>query len=760
MTSVPVFQLRLFGAPSIEVVEGRQPLTGRATQRHRIALLALIAMAPGQRLSRDKLLGYLWPESDAERGRNLLKVATYVLRSTLGELAVLSEGDDLRLDPVVVGVDTAEFDAALERRDFAAAVALYRGPFLDGFFVSDAPDFEQWASRERERLARGYGSALEALATACEERGDFSRAAEWWKLRAAQDPYDSRVAVRLMQVLEAGGNRAAALQHASVHERMLKQEFGIAVPAEIASLAERLRRQTDAAERTADLAPELVAEVPLAGLELKLGPRRPFTWVAALVLLAAVGGGAIWSARPTAADDRRSIAVLPFVNISGDSANEYFSDGLTEEIITGLAGVPGLKVISRTSAMHYKGSRQPLREIASALGVEHILEGSVRRSGNNVRISAQLIDARDDAHLWAQNYDTELRDIVGVQEQIARQVASALELSLGERSATSLVRKGTSDAEAYDFYRRGRYLWDTRTREGHERALEYFNKAIARDSNYADAYAGIGNVYMTSLQLNLTSLSEPEVYARMKWAAERALALDERSADAHVTYATSLLWLPNWPGAERELRRALELNPSHATGRSWYGLVLAGMGRLDEAVEQSRRAFELDPFAVVVSSNYGWQCYLKRDFECDIAQQRRTLEISPSWGRAYARLATAYAASGRLDDALAAIRKAIELTPERPDFVADLAYVLALRGETAEANRMLLQAKRRPFEPFHIARAFVALRQDDSAFVWLERSNWRWPHRAVRWDPALDRVRSDPRFARLSLRIDSVTGMR
>jgi len=456
----------------------------------------------------------------------------------------------------------------------------------------------------------------------------------------------------------------------------------------------------------------------------------------------------------------RSIAVLPFVNLSGDSANEYFSDGLTEEIITGLAGVPRLKVISRTSAMHYKGSREPLRQIAAALGVGHILEGSARRSGNRVRISAQLIDARDDVHLWAQNFDTELQDVVRVQEQIARQVARALELGLGEHGTTGLVRQGTSDVEAYDYYRRGRYLWDTRTKAGQERALEYFNKAIARDSNYADAYAAIGDVYTTLLQFNQTALSEAEVLARKKWASERALALDERSADAHVSYANDLLWESNWPGTERELRRALELNPNHATAHSRYALLLAGMARHDEALEHSRRAYELDPFAVVMSSNLGWHCYLVRDFSCAISQQLRTLEISPSYGRAYERMAIAHAATGKLDEALAAARKAVELSPERPDYIADLAYVLALRGETAEARRAVRQAEGNPFEPFSIARAFVALGEPDSAFAWLERSNWKWPHRALRSDPALDRVRSDARFARLSARVDSLVGMR
>ena len=777
MTSTPFFQLRLFGSPTIEVVDSAatvpQPLTGRVAQRHRIALLALTSMAPGRRMSRDKLLAYLWPESDDDRGRNLLKVATYVLRSGLGDSAILSEGDDLRLNADVVHTDTVEFDAALARQDFAAAVTLYRGAFLDGFFLADAPDFEQWVGRERERLARGYASALEALAFLCEQREDWGEAVVLWTLRSSQDLYDSRVALRLMQALDAAGNRAAALQRASAHERLLKADYGIALPSDVASFIGRLRSQAN--ERPVENEPgppddvvDLRGAVAAEGVPASPTRRwhaRPLTWAAALVLFLAIGAAALWRTR-AGRDFDRSIAVLPFVNLSGDSANEYFSDGLTEEIISALAGVPRLKVISRTSAMHYKGSRQKLPEIAKVLGVSHILEGSARHGDSVVRISAQLIDAREDKHVWAQSYDIRLEDFVRVQEQIARDVARALELGLGSRvdvgSATAgeLVRRGTSDVVAYDYYRRGRYLWDTRTKEGHERALDYFNKAIARDSNYADAYAGIADVYTTLLQLNLTGLSEAQVLARKKWAAERALALDEHSADAHVAYANTLLWEADWPGTERGLRRALELNPNHATGRSWYGLVLAGMGRQKEALEQSRRAYELDPFAVIVSSNYGWQCYLARDFDCAIAQQQRTLEINPTYGRAYQRMAIAYASQGRLDDALAAARKAVELSPERPDFLADLAYVLALRGETAAARAALARSERQAFEPFNIARAWVALGERDSAFVWLERSNWKWPHRAVRSDPALDRLRSDPRFAQLSSRIDSVVGLR
>ena len=784
MNPSPSFQLTLFGSPSLE---SDGPVPARATQRHRVALLALLAQAPGRRLSRDKLLAMLWPERDADRGRNLLKVASYVLREALGERALLSEGDDLRLNADVIRIDVAEFEAALEQDEPARAVALYKGPFLDGFFLSEAPEFERWAERERARLADRYASALGAMAEAAEAAHDMPRAVEWWKARAAHDPFDSRVALRLIKALEASGNRAGALQHASIHQRLLQEELGIGSAPEVAALAERLRhaqmpevpgsnRQMDApdvaetrGENARSAEAESAARVESRD-EVQASPSSqpdPALWIgwfpkwrAAVAGLTAVAlAGAVWAGIPGPSDPDPSIAVLPFANFSADADNEYFSDGLTEEIITRLAAVPELKVISRTSVMRYKASKEPLREIADELNVAHILEGSVRLADGRVRISAQLIDTRTDEHLWAENYEYRLQDSFRVQEEIAQAVVRALEVKLGERVRTLLVRRGTRDPEAFRLYRRGRFVWTTRTREGHRQALEYFQQAIARDSGYADAYAGMADVYLTAYQLNLTTLTPQESYSRLKWAAERALALDERSADAHTAFAVALWWQKNWPGAERELRRALELNPGHAIAHSWYSLLLLGMGRPKEARGESHRASELDPFAVTVSANYGWVCFLERDVDCALEQFRASVDIGNLPG-GHRGLGVVYAQQGRLEEAERSIRKALEVAPERTEFLGDLAYVQALGGDRAAALETLERAKRDPFEPFNIARAYVALQEPDSAFAWLDRSSWQWPHRAVPTDPALDPLRSDPRFAQLVMRVQREMGIR
>ena len=485
-------------------------------------------------------------------------------------------------------------------------------------------------------------------------------------------------------------------------------------------------------------------------------PSRRVTSAAAAFALVVAFAWAFWPASPT---PERSIAVLPFVDMSPRGDNEYFSDGITEEIITQLSTVPTLKVISRTSAMHYKKTTKSMRQIAGELGVAHVLEGSVRREGDTIRITAQLIDAGADHHLWSRSYDRNGVDVIGVQDEIAREVSRALEVELGGASG-ALTKRGTRDPQAYEYYRRGRYLWNKRTKEGHEQAIAYYRRAIERDSGYADAYAGLSDAYLTAYQFNVSSIPEAEVYSRIKWAATRALALDDQSADAHASYAISLWWQRNWPGAEHELRRVLELNPGHAS-RGWYAHLLAGRGRVEEAVQQTRRWSDVDPFSLLGATNDGWLRYVARDYDGAIEVFQRGLELNDAWAHTYTGLAMAYAQKRMDDAATRAASKAVELGGRHISvFQANLAYVHARAGRRAEAERLLKLAKTDPWEGFNIARAYVALGEPDSAFAWLDRSSWKWPHRAVRADPALDPLRSDPRFARLSARIEREMGIR
>ena len=789
---MPPFRLQTLGLLSLQDHSGTA-IAGQGVRR-RLALLAVLAASGDRGRSRDWLLAVFWPDAPADRARHSLEQLLYAIRSSVDNAAFLGV-NPISLNPQVIDSDVAEFERALSANREEEAVALYRGPFLDSFSLPDAPEFGQWADGERARLAGAYARALERLAEAAEQRRDFRGAVEWWERRAAHDPYDSRVAQCLMRALDASGNRGRAIQHAAIHERLLREELDVPVPAEVSALVERMRAEPLAA------APAVVPNVEIAQSSASPGPstgahadprsvplepvsslpsavpgrsasprsvRRRIVRAGALTLLVAAAAATLVLARWPAARapaPERSVAVLPFVNMSPDGDNEYFSDGITEEIITHLSAVPTLKVISRTSAMRYKGSTKPLRQIAEELRVAHVLEGSVRREGDTVRITAQLIDAAADHHLWSRTYDRELVDILAVQDEIAREVGRALEVELGEGNGV-LTERGTRDPKAYELYRRGRFFWSNRTREGHELAIQYYRQAIERDSSYAEPYAGLADAYLTAYQFNLSSMPEAEVYSRIKWAAERALSLDDRSADAHTSFAIALWWQRNWPGAERELRRAIELNPGHATARGWYTMLLMGMGRLEEADQQSRRASELDPFAVLITLYRGTARYTARDYDGAIEQFRGALEINDSWAPTYAGLSLAYAQKGMHEAAIHAASKALEAAPRSTPLLgdrllADLAHAQALAGRTEEARQSLQRAKKMNVsEPFNVARAHIALGEPDSAFAWLERSSWQWPHRAARADPALDPIRSDPRFERLSVRVAREMGIR
>lgn len=729
-------------------------------------------------MSRDKLVAFLWPEADEERGRHLLSNSLYMLRQALGEDALVSAGDVIRLDAARVRSDVRDFEAAFGSGEFARAAGLYGGPFLDGFFLTDAPEFERWVARERERLAAAYARALESLAERAEGEGDFRGAAEWWKTRAAHDLFDSRVALRLMRALEAAGNRAGALQHASIHQRLLHEELGLPLTPEISAFAERLRSEPAPATPVRSRGPtaepaskstpvvEPVEEPAATAAE----STRPRGWsraavamlVAAMVLV--VGGGA-WAVWSRADRPERSIVVLPFVNMTADAKNEFFSDGITEEIITQLAALPTLKVISRTSAMRYKGSKASLQQIARELHVAHVLEGSVRRDGERVRITAQLINARTDQHLWSRSYDHQAVNVIAVQDTIAREVGRALEVTLRDGATPA---RGTHDTEAYELYLRGRYHWQKRTKEGHEQAIAYFKRAVERDSSYADAYAGLAFVYLTGYAQYIPGFAdhEAETYANLKWAAERSVVLDDNSALAHRALATLLIWQRDWPGAERELRRTIELNPGDEQAHNWYGALLGMSGHIAEAVRESRRAYELDPFNLTGSGNYVDQLVLARRYDLAIDQTRRTLEIDPAYPFAHRILGILYALTGRDSDAVRELRRVAADAPHIVDFRADLAYAQAMAGHRDEARRILREVEALPDGPrkqaaaFSIGRAYVALGEPDSAFAWFDRADWRWPHRGNRFDPALDPVRADPRFARLSARVDREMGVR
>ncbi|HLG93710.1 MAG TPA: protein kinase, partial [candidate division Zixibacteria bacterium] len=342
---------------------------------------------------------------------------------------------------------------------------------------------------------------------------------------------------------------------------------------------------------------------------------------------AAAASGA---AQPAGGTALKSIAVLPFDNISPDSENEYFSDGLTEEIITHLSKIRTLKVISRTSAMRYKGVKKPLRQIAGELGVEFILEGSVRRQGNDLRISAQLIDAVQDSHLWAEKYRGTLEDVFDIQEKVAGEITGALRLQLSPNEQKDLKQRPTEDAEAFQLYLKGRYWWNKRTEEAIWRGIRYFEEAIQKDPLYALAYAGLADSYN---MLGFYSMLPPkEAFSKARAAALKALEIDENLAEAYPALAYARHYHDwNWTGAEKDYQRAIQLNPNYASAHQFYATFLTCMGRPEESLARMKKAQELDPLSLIINSALGWLYYYWRRYDEAIEQLKRVQEMDPNF---------------------------------------------------------------------------------------------------------------------------------
>jgi TolB-like protein/DNA-binding winged helix-turn-helix (wHTH) protein/Tfp pilus assembly protein PilF len=485
-----------------------------------------------------------------------------------------------------------------------------------------------------------------------------------------------------------------------------------------------------------------------------------------VAVIAVLGIYLQWSrsqARASVPTGRLMLAVLPFENLTGDASQDYFSDGLTEEMISQLGDLDPdhVGVIARTSVMHYKHSQEPLDQIGRALGVQYILEGSVRRDSNRVRIAAQLIQLRDQTHLWTREYDRELSDVFALQGEIAREIADQIQLTLGHihEAATPAAQSASSAKafEAYDLYLKGRYSWNKRTQEGLQQAVEYFQQAINKDPAYARAYAGLAESY--ALMGGYTGLPPKEFMVKARAAARRALELDEQLPEAHTALAViaqNYDW--DWQTAEKEYRRAIQLDPNYATGHHWYAECLALQGRFDEAFSEIGIARKLDPLSLIIATDYGAILYFSRQYDRAIEQFRSVLEIEPDFPRAHM-LAWAYAQKGLFADALADAEAQGGRREENPWSWAMIAYISSRSGDRARANAALdrLQnvKQHRAVDSLCFTVAYVGLGNNDMALLWLEKAYQEHSNSltAIKVDPTYDPLRSAPRFQELVRRV-------
>ena len=452
------------------------------------------------------------------------------------------------------------------------------------------------------------------------------------------------------------------------------------------------------------------------------------------------------------------LAVLPLKNLSADPEQEYFSDGMTEEMIAhlGMLAPRSLGVIARTSVMKYRSTEKSIAEIGGELGVDYVLEGSVRRAGDRIRISVRLIQVSDQTHLWATGYERSLTDVFAVQTEVATNIAQSLAVELlpGQRRPAAIA-----SSEAYEYYLKGRYFWNKRTEDALNKGVDYFNRAIEQDPSYAQAYAGLADCY---LMLGWNTMLPPDAsLPKAQAAAAKALKLNDQLAEAHTSLAFCKMFHEwDWLAAERGFQHAIELNPSYGVARPWYAFELSALGRHSEAAVEARRALRLDPFSLAIGASAALVLSLAGHHNEAIEQCLKTLEMDPTgFYQTHFVLGASYEVRGKLDEAVRSLQTAVNLSNRNPHMLAALGHALAMSGRTQEARRIVeelqLQASQKYVPPFNIAMVYAGLGEKDEAFEWLERA---YEDRSI-WliflnvHPMFDELRSDPRFHTLVRRM-------
>src|SRR6266699_561523 len=656
-------ELRTFGGLSLEA--NGAPLRGAAAQRKTLALLALLALHP-RGLSRDKLIAYLWSETDAEHGRSLLRQACYALRRDLNEDKLFLGSTELRLNPAVVTSDVQAFKDALQRGELARAVDRYNGPFLDGFYLSEASEFERWLDAERAQLAKRFSDVLATLATEAAAQGDHRAAAEWWRRLTAVDPLNSQAALGLMTALVAAGESAAAIKHARAHEAFLQEEMGTAPDAAVLALVKQLCEEAERGPSPPGVAEQqhrrrqsttdfLLAALP-AALRRELRRATTLSTVAAalgiVLVVGAVGygvsgrHGTTSGPEPLPVADRKMLAVLPLEK-RGAPADEYFADGLSEAIATRLGSVRRLGVIAWQSASQYKGTNKTPQEIGRELGVQYILDGSVRweKAGgaSRVRVSTTLIRVSDAAQLWADQYDTTLTGVFAVQTNLATRVAGALDLAIIDAERRLLEARPTANLEAYDAYLRGRVLGDREFDPANGRkSVRLYEQAVALDSNFALAYDWLSVGYVWMYQNHMDRA--PDLVTRAKAALDRALRLDRNLPESHAALGMFYLnVLGDKDKALQEYTRARRMRPSDP----WFPALIAAIdeakGRWNEALAYRREAVALDPRNVMIMLMTAASFMDRRQFAAATYYYDRALALKPESFDAQLGKAIAYA---------------------------------------------------------------------------------------------------------------------
>jgi adenylate cyclase len=757
------YRLRTFGPPALFGADDDSFLGHHGHHRRRLALLAVLAAGGERGRSRDQLLLLFWPDATQTRARHSLDQLLYALRSSLGE-SVFAGVNPVRLNPDVVGSDFGAFNAALERGDLETAVDEYRGPFLDGFYLSDAPEFERWADAERARLAASYAGALERLAQNAAAAHDHAAAVQRWRALVEFDPVSGKNAAGLIGTLVNAGDHAAALQYAKRYEALVAEELGMGADPAVAALVAEVRSRGRADRPTTIPLPPATTSSPPhpAPVDLPLpnrSPRRRLAPYVIAALLTVAVSAVVWRfpTRPSAAPgaSEPSIAVLPFTNVSGAPQDAALVDGLTEELIAVLAKVKNLRVIARTSAFAFKNSDAGVRRIADSLGVSNLLEGSVQEAGSQLRVQVRLVNARDGSTRWSETYDRDSKDIFAVQSDIAGAVARALDLQLRASTLATIRRGSTTNVAAHELYLRGNDPALLRSDSGARAGLDYFRQAIAFDSGYAAAYAGLARMRLRSAIGDDNEIPLRVRLALAEQAALKAVALDDSLAEAHATLGLVRRVNYDMTSAEKELKRAVELEPTNARFHEWLVVLYVVTERPADALAEARRAVELDPLSPTANAEVA-RALVAND-RCDeaLAQLDKLRSLRPPLLRTSSIAVQCYARQRMWPTAIAELRGTSANAGPRGQ--ALLGYMLGRAGRTDEARQILAalldRSRRIDGGAFEVAIVYAGLGESDQAFTWLDKAV---DDRSVALDflsIVVDDLRPDPRFDRFRRRM-------
>lgn len=493
-------------------------------------------------------------------------------------------------------------------------------------------------------------------------------------------------------------------------------------------------------------------------------PRRPsraLAWKLFGIGLALVlASSLLWTLHPWRYSAPRifSLAVLPLESLSSDASQEYFADGMTDELITDLGQIRALRVISRTSVMTYKRVRKPLAEIARELNVDAVVEGSVLRSGERVRITAQLIQVPADRHMWAKSYEGDLRDTLALQSRVARDIAEQIRATLDPVEEAALEKPRSVNPQAYEAYLKGRYFWNKRTRDGLKKAIEYFSRAIETDPTYPEAYSGLADSYALSGDWEYGVLSPRDAFAKAKAAATKALALDDSLGEAHTSLAFALdLYGWDWEAAEKEYKLAIKLKPGYATARLWYAWHLIVTGRSRDGIFELGKAASLDPLSLIISADMADALCIAHLYDESVQQSKATLAMDPNFAVAHYELGQAFTQKHMHDSAIVEFQKAIELSGHSGAFDSNLAYVYAVSGRKQEAMRIVedleVQHDQNPSADANIALIYMGLGDRDQGMIRLDKAYSARFNPSILMRPAFDPLRSEARFKDLRRRI-------